>query len=161
MAVTHLTDEQIQAFLDSNQNPDSTTMHHVQDCHLCSERVQEYKTLYQKLNHTPVLNLSKGFEDTILKKVGLLPHASPGFKLWHWIMLAVLFVVITGLSAAFIGVERIVQIQQAIANMLVITGDGLGRVSFVAQNFNLFIVSILVLSAISLLDRLYITRLRR
>ena len=161
MAVTHLTDEQIQAFLDSNQNPDSATTYHVQECQLCRERVQEYKSLYRELNRPPALKLSKGFEDTILKKVGLLPQTSQGFKLWHWIVMALVFIIITGISAAFIGIDRVVQIQQAIGKVLVATGDGLGSVRFVAQNVNLFVVSILVLSAVSLLDRLYITRLRR
>ena len=161
MAVTHLRDEEIQAFLDANRSLDSATMQHIEKCESCSERLQQYKLLYQELNRRPVINLSKHFEETILQKVGLSPQSDSGLQLWQWILLSVVLILATGTSLAFIGMERIVQMQAAITNILSTTGDGLGDVQFVQQNFNLFFLSILVISAISLLDKIYITRLRR
>ena len=161
MAVAHLTDEEIQAFLDSKQSLDSSTAQHVGKCDACSERQQQYKLLYRELNRQPVINLSKHFEDTVLQKVGLLPQSAPGFRLWQWILFVAVFIAGSGISLIFIGMDTLLQIQTTISNMITVTGKGLGRVRFLQQNFNLFLLSMLVVSAISLLDRIYITRLRR
>jgi len=66
----HLTDEQIQAYLDKQENYDSkTTKDHLNVCMSCRRRVEEYGELYTALNTDLFTSLPKNFSEQVVSAV--------------------------------------------------------------------------------------------
>ena len=161
MAVTHLSDQEIQTYLDSKHHLDSATTGHLEECHACRTRLQQYEVLYRELSRPLEMRLSKQFDELILQKVGLSPLSHFGFKLWQILLLAAACLSGLGFSIIAIGAKGWSQLETVVSAAIAVTGHGLESVKFVGKNSELLLLTVIVISAISVLDRLYITRMRR
>jgi hypothetical protein len=161
VAVKHLTDEEMQAFLDSEQSMIPVQKQHLKTCDLCKQRLQQYKSLYLELGRPPVMRLSKEFEAKILQKTGLLKQADKNLRWFHWVLLAAVFLLSTVICLFVTGFEHWIKLHAGLSESLQVTREGFTNIPLVQHNYNLLLVSILILSAISLFDRIYINRLRK
>jgi len=73
----HLTEEEIQDFLDGNFSDEKTNLkHHLETCRICQNTLKQYQSLYAGLEIDPGYTLSKAFAKSIVSKLSL-EHASP------------------------------------------------------------------------------------
>lgn len=75
--MNHLSDEQIQDFLDGNlPEREEEIRAHIESCTRCREEVDRYRSLYLELAAAPENALAPGFADRVV--AGLQPEASNG-----------------------------------------------------------------------------------
>ena len=106
MALKHLTDEQIQEYLDGNVSKNSWMADHLKSCGDCEAQIVEYSSLYSALEVEEKIGLSANFADAVVSKITLQASATPGFQIWQ-IFLAVLGFGV-GLAAVYlIGINSV------------------------------------------------------
>ncbi len=71
MQLQHLTDEEIQDYLDGNLSGDvaSLILQHLEVCHRCREAVKQYQSVYIQLEDDKGFQLSKGFARSVVNKL--------------------------------------------------------------------------------------------
>lgn len=72
----HLTDNQIQQFLDGSLKSDNSIVTHLDSCSQCQHALADYKILYAGLKEEIDFSLSADFADTVLEKIET-PDSSP------------------------------------------------------------------------------------
>jgi len=110
MESKHLTDEEIQDYLDGNTDRDkSPAAEHMRSCSLCRRNLAQYGSLYSGLSHDPGFELSVDFADKVVTSVGLDKRSN--FVYRH----ADVFLSIVGAVAAFAAVYYFTDIARVIA----------------------------------------------
>jgi hypothetical protein len=105
MAVRHLTDDEIQEFLDNTSTP--TLAVHVQNCAACKEQIQRYKNLYASLKKETGFSLPPAFAQMVIDRI---KHASEEAFSVRVLPLLMAFVgLMFGLGATiyFVGFEKL------------------------------------------------------
>lgn len=71
MPLKHLTDDEIQDYLDGNLSQENAlwVKKHLETCPLCQEALQQYQGLYVGLKSDKGFDLSKGFTKSVIKKL--------------------------------------------------------------------------------------------
>jgi hypothetical protein len=71
MQLKHLTDEEIQDYLDGNLSGETTLQvrEHLQVCRRCREALKQYQSLYVGLEDDAGFELSKGFAKTVVRRL--------------------------------------------------------------------------------------------
>ncbi len=92
MALKHLTDEQIQEYLDGNVSKNSWIADHLKSCGDCEAQIDEYSSLYSALEVEEKIGLSARFADVVVSKITAQASATPGFHIWQ------IFLAVAGLS---------------------------------------------------------------
>lgn len=70
MATRHMTDEEIQAFLEKGTSAlDQVFTGHLDECPQCRRQVQEYRALYGSLGEDRDFELAPGFSDAVMARV--------------------------------------------------------------------------------------------
>jgi hypothetical protein len=70
MELNHLSDEQIQNYLDNLESNDKAEIeNHLQHCPRCTRNLQIYKEMYHHLGHNSIPNLSKHFPRLVMAKI--------------------------------------------------------------------------------------------
>ena len=83
MALKHLTDEQIQEYLDGNVSGKSWFAGHLKSCGDCKEKIDEYSSLYSALEVEEKIGLSARFADVVISKITAQASVTPGFQIWQ------------------------------------------------------------------------------
>lgn len=79
MSLNHLTDRQIQLYLDGVRSDENSRVEeHVQQCEECRDLVQAYRAVYEEFQSEPGDIFSLAFEDKILKN--LAPQMNRSFQ---------------------------------------------------------------------------------
>lgn len=98
MAVKHLSDEQIQDFLDGNiALADKSLKSHLESCRACKKTLAYYQNLYLGLKQEPDFQLPSNFAHSVVLRLPQMEKAQARFKFSD------ILVAITGI-AALIGV---------------------------------------------------------
>jgi len=96
MQLEHLTDEQIQDYLDGNLSEDmaSLAQEHLEVCHQCREALKQYQSMYVGLKDGTGFELSKGFARTVIRRLPAEAEARSHSSVLN-VLLAVLGVVVS------------------------------------------------------------------
>ena len=89
MALKHLTDEQIQEYLDGNVSKNSWIADHLKSCGDCEAQIDEYSSLYSALEVEEKIGLSANFADAVVSKITAQASAAFGFQIWQIILTVV------------------------------------------------------------------------
>jgi hypothetical protein len=97
MELNHLSDEQIQEYLD-NSNPAGRAEieNHLQQCRSCSHRLQIYQNIYRQLRRDMIPDLSANFAGSVLAKIKTSRDKKTNF--WENI-----FIIVLLLAGAMVG----------------------------------------------------------
>lgn len=94
MAVKHLSDEQIQDFLDGNlQASEKSLKKHLQSCSVCRKTWSYYQNLYSGLKKEPEFKLPSNFAHTVISRLPQMEKAQARFQFSD------IFISITGIAA--------------------------------------------------------------
>jgi predicted anti-sigma-YlaC factor YlaD len=168
MPVTHLTDEEIQDYLDGNLSHQSRIFleAHLKTCESCQVALKQYQSLYVGLKQDQVFDLPKTFAKSVVAKLPMAEKAKSGFN-YSDILLGILAILITAFTSLYyldlgsLG-KRLSHIplpQFELATRLFDAAKSL--VAALNGNLSLLIVGILVLLVTGALDRILFQPLLR
>ena len=88
MSIEHISDEQIQEYLDAGCPAEGEVSTHIASCGDCREEVGQYKALYRALNHDSKISLPDQFAGSTMAKIRAIDQpevAADHDSLWLWI----------------------------------------------------------------------------
>ncbi len=168
MPVTHLTDQDIQDYLDGNLSHSSRVFAeaHLETCEFCRETLKQYQSLYVGLKQDQGFDLPRSFAKSVVAKLPLAQKAESGFNYSDILLgvLAILITAFTSLSYLDLGLlgktlTHIPLPQFELGTTLVEAAKGL--VAALQGNLSLLVVGILVLLVTGALDRILFQPLLR
>lgn len=81
MVINHLTDEQIQDYLDGKPSLSKSSLEeHLNTCAACSKTWGHYQNLYSELKREPGFKLSPNFAGTVITRIPQVAQARARFK---------------------------------------------------------------------------------
>jgi hypothetical protein len=166
MGLEHLTDEQIQDYVDGNLTDNSAEIkQHMESCQTCQNELAKYKVITSMLSEDIGFELSPNFISNVVSSVEEEGAEKFLYKISHVIMWA------AGILAGIAVLIRFTDIEKAFSGFAQIGEQGKGITATIASafsdlfastdmNFNLIGMAALVLVGIFLVDRL-IARARK
>lgn len=109
MAVRHLTDEQIQRYLDGDLSHDSDVAHHLHQCAVCRRKLQLYRQVYAGLEQDVGFQLTPGFAESVMARLVATPEKNSPISLAGLILIICGSVIMTGLALYFLGVRTLTE----------------------------------------------------
>ncbi len=101
MAIRHLTDEEIQDYIDGNLSTESRSVHtHLRRCQLCQKALAEYQSLYLGLKDDKGFKFSSNFAKSVISKLPQEPATKSHFK-YAEIFLVTMGLVVAGFAAFY------------------------------------------------------------
>ena len=156
----HLTDEEIQNYLDGNLSPEIAilTKRHLESCPLCRETVKQYQGVYAGLAEDKGFDLSKGFAKSVVKMLPAEGETKSPFDLLNVFLMILGVIVAAGVTIRYVDLRPL---GRAFSHILPGPELGSGVVAFVEDlliglngNLGLLILGVLTLLIIGALDRL-------
>jgi len=85
MATTHLTDDQIQNYLDGNLSQEQVSIlkGHIQTCQMCQSELEQYQSLYSELEEDVSFDLSPDFSNIVMKSIQIEAKKVFFARLWN------------------------------------------------------------------------------
>ncbi|NIP42954.1 MAG: hypothetical protein GWO41_17700 [candidate division Zixibacteria bacterium] len=166
MKIKHLTDEQIQDYLDGNLAENAGTIEeHIESCNNCRAELARYRSLSTALSEDVGFELSPDFASEVVASIEEKGAERFFFRLSHIILWA------TGILAGIALLIRFTDIEKAFSGFAIFGETGESFINVIVTSFRNVIESsgldlrfvgmiIVVLLGIYLIDRL-ITRARR
>ena len=166
MAIEHLTDEQIQDYLDGNLSESAAAIdEHIRSCNSCRAELDRYRSLSTALFEDIGFELSPDFASEVVASIEEKGAERFFFRLSHIILWA------TGILAGIAILIRFTDIEKAFSGFAIFGETGESFINVIVTSFRNVIQSsgidlrfagmiVLVLLGVYLIDRL-ITRARR
>lgn len=166
MAIDHLTDEQIQDYLDGNLSESAAAIdEHIRSCNACRAELDRYRSLSTALSEDVGFELSPDFASEVVASIEEKGAERFFFRLSHIILWA------TGILAGIAILIRFTDIEKAFSGFAIFGETGESFINVIVTSFRNVIQSsgidlrfagmiVLVLLGVYLIDRL-ITRARR
>ncbi len=154
MATRHMTEEEIQAYLDKGQSSlDQVFDSHLSQCGECRARVSEYRQLYGALAEEPNAVLSPGFPDTVIARVAAEDAKRVEQRRWNILYSTLGVLGLIAASAYFINWQPLIDsIRSALAPSLNRGSEALAELQSSAasadQNTLLLLLFVVVVIAI-------------
>jgi len=167
MSSKHLTDEEIQDYLDRNPPSYNRLLEeHLQTCQLCQNTLEEYKRLYEELKVEEGFELSPNFSEAVLSKLQKGTVSTSGLCFTEILMLGVMAILAFLTVTYFVNWASFGQVISRIfiseAKQVLAIWEYSGR--FLRElnlNPDLLFLSGVILFIITLLDHLIINRSHR
>ena len=110
MATRHMTDDQIQAYLETGASALDQVFHtHLNECADCRRRVNEFRRLYHTLSEERGFDLSAGFSESVMVRVAAAEADAKRRRWWNLLLIALGMLVAVGAAAYFMNWEPLVQ----------------------------------------------------
>lgn len=160
MSIDHLSDEQIQQYLDSGPSAfGDSAEKHLEGCHRCQATLKEYQVLYNRLGRETETLLSPNFTSDTMAKIEALavPAARLGRPMFYYVVLGVVSCLLAiwytiDLKAALNAVGSFLLGQNVIESTV---GSSLKTVSSqFGDNIGIIIFAALILIGVALTDKL-------
>jgi hypothetical protein len=100
MGIGHLSDEQIQAYLEIIEQKNSEVQEHIQSCHVCQNNVQIYQKIFHGLNMAESPLLPKNFSRDVTLR--LERNRERKTRFWESIILFSIFLLAIVVSFYFV-----------------------------------------------------------
>ena len=161
MAVTHLTDAEMQDYLDGNlsQKQVAIFMKHLKTCNSCQNELHEYKNLYTELKSDAEIQLSANFSKSVISKI---QQESPtiSYARFRDILLSIIGLIIAvGITLYFVDLKPLTKsfsniINPLVDSAIVIFTNVQNYMSILNIDINLFVVAGLILLVIIAIDHI-------
>jgi hypothetical protein len=159
MQLKHLTDEEIQDFLDGNLTHKRAALaeRHLETCSRCREALRQYQSLYVKLGDERGFELSKGFARSVIGRLPTEGETESRFRFLNLFLAILGFVVCVG---ALIYYADLRPLGRAFSHLLPGPQLGSGLLDFVKGllvglngNLGFVVFALLTLIFVASLDR--------
>lgn len=112
MATAHLTDEQIQDYLDGNLPHDQASVlrGHIRSCQKCQSELTQYQGLYVELKEEVAFNLWPGFSSAVMKAVQAGAKKAWLARLWNLLLPVIGIAVGIGVMIYYVDFKPILKV---------------------------------------------------
>jgi anti-sigma factor RsiW len=112
MATAHLTDEQIQDYLDRNLPHDQVWIltGHIQSCQKCQSELAQYRSLFVELKEDVVFDLSPGFCNAVMKAVQAGAKKAWLARLWNLLLPVIGIAVGIGVMIYYVDFKPLIKV---------------------------------------------------
>ena len=117
MAVRHLTDEQIQRYLDGDMSRDSDVVYHLQHCPVCQRQLELYREVYEGLHRDVGFELAPGFAESVMARLAAVSEKSSRVSLVGLILLVFGTVSVAGLALYFLEVKALTEMLASLSTV--------------------------------------------
>jgi anti-sigma factor RsiW len=119
MAVRHLSDEQIQRYLDGDMSRDSDAAHHLQHCPACMRQLELYREVYEGLQQDVGFELTPDFAESFMARLAAVSEKSSRASFVGLILLVFGTAVTAGLVLYFLEVKALNEILASLSAFVV------------------------------------------
>jgi hypothetical protein len=160
MQLKHLTDEEIQEYLDGNLSGDVALLiqEHIQACPLCREAVKQYQSVYVGLEDEKGFELPRGFAKSVVNKLPAEAEAKSRFGIINILLVALGVAISLGITLYLIDLKPL---GKALSDFLPGPELGTGLLDLVKGllvglngNVEFLMVALLIFLLVAGLDRL-------
>jgi hypothetical protein len=160
MQLEHLTDEEIQDYLDGNLSQETTLQvrEHLQVCRRCRETLKHYESLYVGLEDDTGFELSKGFAKAVIRRLPAQAEAKTHAGVLNVLLMVLGVAVSLGMTLYFIDLKPLAQ---ALSDLLPGPELGTGLLDLVEGllvglngNVEFLAIALLIFFLVAGLDRL-------
>jgi hypothetical protein len=110
MNENHLTEEEIQEYLDGNPSTSAVDIqNHLESCERCSHAMAQYRALYGQLTAEPGYKLSKNFAQSIISKLDAAESSPFSFPLTEIIIIVVGVIIALAAAVYFVDMKPLLQ----------------------------------------------------
>jgi anti-sigma factor RsiW len=104
MQLKHLTDDEIQDYLDGNLPEEKTLSikRHLDSCPACRQALRQYQTLYEDLQEDKGFELSKGFARAVLQQIPTEPEAQSRFSFLNTLLVVLGILIPLGVTLYYL-----------------------------------------------------------
>ncbi len=117
MAVRHLTDEQIQHYLDGNMHRDDDATYHLQHCPACQRQLELYRKVYESLQQDVGFELKPGFAESVMTRLAATSEKSSRVSLAGLILLVFGSVAVADLALYFLEVKALTEMLASLSTV--------------------------------------------
>ena len=164
----HLSDEKIQEYLDGLIPPDDPVQVHLENCPVCRQKLEHYRSLFGALDSQSEIFLSNDFADRVTAAVPEWPKTETikGRPIGDNAILGIAMVLIIIGGIVFL---KPLKLLQSLTGMDSIEAESSHRIlnqtsdffSFIGVSPELFFGVVGVIAIVALVDRLIVRRFRR
>ncbi len=153
MAVTHLSDQEIQEYFDNKRAALPRVAAHIETCQQCQAQLQGYQELYFALRYEPELSTRLDLADAIMENLKI--NSEEAFNLPIWLAF---FGMIIGLAATLylVGVEKVVNSLMALQTYFSIDWHVVSTInkylSGLHLNLGLLAMAVFIIVMMSIID---------
>ena len=116
MALRHLTDEEIQNYLDGNTSQqDIIVEDHLGTCGYCQNILKQYQSLYVGLKDDQSFKLSSSFAKSIISKLWAEPLVKPRFNYSDILLMVAGIIIALGTTLYYVDLKPLVEIMTNIS----------------------------------------------
>jgi hypothetical protein len=157
--MNHLTDEQLQSFLENINEVDSNEIQeHLDDCEVCKLNLSAYQNIYGILESESIPDLSPDF---VQMTVGKLKNSNEKkWMLLENITISIMFVISLLISIYFLDYLNVLTFFKEI-DFSLFTGIGKRVINVLSPNVIYIIAALLITISVELIDRFKIQKLVR
>jgi anti-sigma factor RsiW len=158
MTARHLTDFEIQDYLDGNRSTSrSDIREHLNACKVCRQKVAEYQQLYSNLADDQNLVLPNDFADRVLAHVQPVSQAKRISKWWLALLVLGTLGLSIGITIYFTGSQKIISglsnLSDIFLNMFsTLISSFKGLIALSGTSASLFILAAVVIGFVYLID---------
>jgi len=159
MAVRHLTDEQIQRYLDGDISCDSDEARHLQKCAACQREVQSYRKVYEGLGQDIGFELSPGFTESVMTRLAATAEENSRLSLANLFLVIFGTIVMASLALYFLSMKTITENLMSLSSVATSFGSSvINSLNTVTASLGvstgLMLFTVIILTMFAALDRI-------
>jgi anti-sigma factor RsiW len=160
MQLKHLSDEEIQDYLDGNLSEETAlrAKGHLQVCQRCREALKQYESLYVGLQGEKGFELSKGFAQAVLRRLPAEGEAESRFSFVNTLLVVLGIIISLGATLYYVDLRPL---GRAFSHLLPKSQVGLELLDLIEGillglngNLGLLVIAVLALLIMGVLDRI-------
>ncbi len=117
MSLKHLTDDEMQEYLDGNLSLENvlSVERHLESCSFCKESLKQYKSLYVGLANDEGFDLPKSFAKSVISRLQAEPEAKSHFNYANIFLTVLGIIIAVGITFYYLDLKPL---GQTISNIL-------------------------------------------
>ncbi|MFQ5823129.1 MAG: anti-sigma factor family protein [bacterium] len=110
MALRHVTDEEIQEYLDGKLSMENRWIPtHLENCEFCKKQLSQYQNLYVALNREINFSLSPNFSESVIARIHKDFAVTFKIRVWHIVLSAFGLMIGAGTALYFIELKPLLE----------------------------------------------------
>ena len=159
MAVKHLTDEEIQRYLDEDIPRDAAISRHLKECAICQHEFQSYRQVYRALEHDSGFVLSSSFAESVMGRLTATTNGTSRSSLFNFILIILGSVITLGITLYFANGAVVIEMLKGVSSEIADIGSTLVEslqtaTSSLGVSPDILLFTVLLLLMFTVLDRI-------
>jgi hypothetical protein len=159
MAVKHLTDGEIQSYLEGAWPPNTEISRHLKKCAICQQELQSYRQVYRALKQDSGFELSSGFAESVMGRLTATTMSTSQSSLINSILIILGSIITLGITLYFTNGAVVIETLKGVSSEIAHVGSTLiesfqSVTSSLGVRADVLLFSVMLLLMFTVLDRI-------